>query len=209
MKPDKWLQLHCAVKMGSLFPLTTSSGGPRADHGRKQVAGGEIKTGGLTRSGPLRKPLVPVVAQRDRPLTLGRPHPPDNRLQADAVLVRGPDLDRLIRVLGSRLSDGLLQLFLNASRSSGVAAAGWRGRGFCTAHLIAFSASQPRWGKTAASPSSPAIQAATLRLDHRPPSGGGASSRARNRARSSGRSTLGAPPLRRRRSPRASGPCAL
>src|SRR3954471_14168136 len=37
MKPDKWLQPHCAVEMGSLFPLTTSSGGPRADHGRKQV----------------------------------------------------------------------------------------------------------------------------------------------------------------------------
>src|SRR3954447_22514825 len=55
MKPDKWLQPHCAVEMGSLFPLTTSSGGPRADHGREQVAGGEIETGGLTRSGPLRK----------------------------------------------------------------------------------------------------------------------------------------------------------
>src|SRR3954471_15031215 len=155
------------------------------------------------------QPLVPVMTQRDRPLTFGRPHPPDDRLQPEAVLVRGPDLDRLVRVLSSRLSDGLLELFLNASRSSGVAAAGWRGRGFCTDQSIALSASQPRWGKTAASPSSPAIQAATLRLDHRPPSGGGASSRARNRSRSSGRSTLGTPPLRRRRSPRASGPCVL
>src|SRR4051812_1489309 len=64
-------------------------------------------------------------------------------------------------------------------------------------------------GNTAARPSSPAIQAATLRLDHRPPSGGGWVRRVRNRSRSAGRSTLGAPPLRRRRSPRASGPCAL
>src|SRR4051794_18833434 len=62
MKPDKWLQPHCAVEMGSLFPLTTSSGGPRADHGRKQVAGGEIETGGLTRSGPLRKGLLTARA---------------------------------------------------------------------------------------------------------------------------------------------------
>src|SRR3954451_7103835 len=108
------------------------------------------------------QPLVAVVTERDRPLTFGRPHPPDDRLQPDTVLVGGPDFDRRVRVLGSRLSDGLLQLFLNASRSSGVAEAGWRGRGFCTDPLIALSASQPRWGKTAASPSSPAIQAATF-----------------------------------------------
>src|SRR5215211_3134079 len=119
------------------------------------------------------------------------------------MFVRGPDLNRLVRVLGSRLSDGLLQLFLNAARSSGVAEAGGRGRGFCPDQPIAFSASQPRWGKTSASPSSLAIQAATLGPVHRPPSDGGVASRARNRARSSGRSTLGALPLRRRKSPRA------
>ena len=45
MKPGQLLQPpHCAQQMGSLFPLTTSSGGPRADHGRKQVAGGEMET---------------------------------------------------------------------------------------------------------------------------------------------------------------------
>jgi len=64
-----------------------------------------------------------VVAERDRPLTFGRPYPADDRLQPEAVLIRGPDLDRLVRVLSSRLSDGLLELFLNASCSSGVAAA--------------------------------------------------------------------------------------
>src|SRR3954470_17941498 len=155
------------------------------------------------------QPLVPVMTQRDRPLTFGRPHPPDDRLQPEAVLIRGPDLDRLFRGLSSRLSDGLLELFLNASRSSGVAAAGWRGRGFCTDQSIALSASQPRWGKTAASPSSLALQAPASRLARRPRSEGGAASRSGNRARSSGRSTLGALPLRRRKSPRASGPCAL
>src|SRR3954468_13601900 len=143
MRPAKWLQPHCAVEMGSLFPLTTSSGGPRADHGRKQVAGGG-GNGGLTRSGPLRKPLVAVVTEGDRPLTLGGPHPPDDRLQANAGLIRGPDLDRRVRVLCRFLGNDRGQLFLNASRSSGVAEAGWRGRGFCTDQSIALSASQPR-----------------------------------------------------------------
>src|SRR3954469_2106140 len=77
------------------------------------------------------QPLVAVVTQCDRPLTFGRPHPAQDRLQPNAVLIRGPDFDRRVRGLGSRRSDGRLQLFLNASRSSGVAEAGWRGRGFC------------------------------------------------------------------------------
>src|SRR3954447_24449155 len=49
------------------------------------------------------QPLVAVMTQRDGPLAFGRPHPPEDRLQPDAVLVGGPDLDRLVRVLGSRL----------------------------------------------------------------------------------------------------------
>src|SRR3954463_14365417 len=88
--------------------------------------------------------LVAVVAERDGPLTLGCPDPAQDRLQADAVLVRGPDLDRRVRVLGRFLGNDRGQLFLNASRSSGVAEAGWRGRGFCTDQSIALSASQPR-----------------------------------------------------------------
>src|SRR3954462_13852072 len=152
------------------------------------------------------QPLVPVMTQRDRPLTLGRPHPPDDRLQPDAVLVGGPDLDQLVRVLSSRLSDGLLQLFLNASRSSGVAEPGWRGRGFWTDQPIAFRASQPRWGNTAPSPIPPAIQAATLGLVHNPPSGGGSSRRALSFSSRSGLRIEGLVPFRRRRSPRACGP---
>src|SRR5689334_14167660 len=153
--------------------------------------------------------LFANFATGPRPLAFGRPHPPDDRPQPDAVLVGGPDLDRLVRVLSSRLSDGLLQLFLNASRSSGVAEAGWRGRGFCTDQLIALSASQPRWGKTAARPSSPAIQAATFGLVHRPPSGGSSSRRALSFSSRSGLRTEGLVPFRRRRSPRACGPWAL
>src|SRR5215211_7465450 len=177
--------------------------GDAVRHVPEHLAGDRLHEGGDV------QPLITVVTQRDRPLTFGRPHPADDRLQPDAVLVRGPDLDRLVRVLGRFLGNDRGQLFLNVSHSSGVAAPGWRGRGFCTDQLIAFRASQPRCGKTAASPSSPAIQAATLGPVHRPPSDGGVASRSGNRAKSSGRSTLGALPLRRRKSPRASGPWAL
>ena len=85
-----------------------------------------------------------MVAEGDGPLTLGRPHASDDRLQPDTVLVGRPDFDRLVRVLGPLLGNNPGQLFLNASRSSGVAEAGWRGRGFCTDQPIAFKASQPR-----------------------------------------------------------------
>src|SRR5215207_2957434 len=132
------------------------------------------------------------MTKRDGPLTLS-----------------GPDPDWRGWVLGPLLGDGLLQLFLNVSRSSGVAEAGWRGRGFCTDQPIAFSASQPRWGKTAASPSSPAIQRATFGLVHSPPSGGGSRKRSLSLSSRSGLRMVGLVPLRRRRSPRACGPWAL
>src|SRR3954453_5903691 len=64
------------------------------------------------------EPLVAVVAEGDRPLTLGRPDPAQDRLQANVVLVRGPDLDRRVRVLCRFLGNDRGQLFLNASRSS-------------------------------------------------------------------------------------------
>ena len=74
-------------------------------HGPEGLARDRLDEGGDV------QPLVPVMAEGDRPLTFGRPHPPDDWLQPNAVLVRGPDLDRLVRVLGSHLGDGLLQLF--------------------------------------------------------------------------------------------------
>src|SRR6185312_750356 len=117
-----------------------------------------------------------------------------DRLQPDAVLVGGPDLDRLVRVLGSCLSDGLLQPFLNASRSSGVAAWGWRGRGVCTDQPIAFRASQPRCGATRVSPNSEAIQVATFGLVHSPPSSGGSRRRSLRLSSNSGLRTDGLVP---------------
>jgi len=40
------------------------------------------------------QPLIAVVAEGDRPLADGRPDPAADRLQAKAVLVLCPDLDR-------------------------------------------------------------------------------------------------------------------
>jgi hypothetical protein len=51
------------------------------------------------------------MAKRNRPLTFGRPHPSDDRLQAEAVLVRGPDLNRFVRVLGRFRGNNRGQLF--------------------------------------------------------------------------------------------------
>src|SRR3954468_22882390 len=169
----------------------------------EHLAGDRLDEGGDV------QPLIAVMAKRDGPLAFGRPDPAQDRLQPDAVLVGRPDFDRLVRVLGPLLGDSLFQLFLNASRPSGVAEAGWRGRGFCTDQPIAFRASQPRCGKTAASPSSPAIQAATLGLVHNPPSGGGSSRRTLSFSSTFGLRIEGLVPFRRRRSPRAWGPWAL
>ena len=108
------------------------------------------------------------MAKRDGPLAFGRPHSSDDGLQADAVLVRGPDLDRRVWVLGPLLCNSRGQLFSKAALSSGVAEAGWRGRGFWTDQPIAFRASQPRCGATWVSPNSEAIQAATFGLVHSP-----------------------------------------
>ena len=66
------------------------------------------------------------MTQRDGALAFGGPDAAQDRPQPDAMLIGGPDLDRFVRVLCSFLGNGLLEPFLNASRSSGVAEAGWR-----------------------------------------------------------------------------------
>src|SRR4051794_27067068 len=69
------------------------------------LAGARLHEGGDV------QPLVAVVTKRDRPLAFGRPHPPDDRLQANAVLIRGPDLNRFVRVLCRFLGNDRGQLF--------------------------------------------------------------------------------------------------
>ncbi len=70
------------------------------------------------------EPLVTVMAKRNGPLTLRRPDPAQDGLQAKAVLVGRPDLDWFVRVLGRFFGGSHGELFSKASLSSGVAACG-------------------------------------------------------------------------------------
>src|ERR687897_587200 len=187
-------------------------GGEQFGEERLREAAAEIPdrlAAGWLHEGGDMEPLVAVVAERDRPRAHRRPNPAPDRLQAQTVLVFGPDLDRPVRMRGRRLRDRFVQLFLTASRSSDVAARGWRGRGVWTDHSSRFSASQPRWGCTFASPRCRAIQAATLGPLHNPPSSGGSRNRSAKAASRSGVSRLAARPFRRRWSPSAAGPKVL
>src|ERR1700731_3542263 len=150
-----------------------------------------------------------MMAMCDRTLADRRPDTARNRLQADAMLVRGQDLDRLSRVLCGPLDNGVRKLFLKAAASAGEADFGFFGRGFWIDQPIAFKASHPRCAATHVRPSSSAIPAAPLRLDHSPPSGGGLRRRSRSFARRSGLQIVADAPLRRGQSPRESAPSPL
>ena len=123
------------------------------------------------------EPFVAMMAERDRPLADGRPDPTVDRLQPEAVLVRRPDLDRLVGMFRFFFGQRVGELFLKAASACGPAAFGFFGRGDWIDQPIALSASQPRCGASFSSPSSAAMKSATLRLDHTPPSGGGSRSR--------------------------------
>src|SRR3954465_6095744 len=193
----------------------------RLQHPVRQVP--EHLARGRLHEGDHVEPLEAVVAGRARALAFRRPDAAEDRLRPDAVLVRGEDFGDLARMLLRLFGEDGGELFLNASCSSAVARAGCSGRGTCTDHPSARSASQPRWTATEASPSPsaprgpppegtpspPPIHAATLRLVHSPPSAGGPASRSRSLSSSSGFRIVALVPLRRRRSPSASGPPAL
>src|ERR1700704_803781 len=68
------------------------------------------------------EPLVFVRAERHRALAAPGPNPPDERLQAEAMLVEGPQLDRAAGrgALGRVHRGG--EVFLKASCASGPAA---------------------------------------------------------------------------------------
>jgi hypothetical protein len=75
------------------------------------------------------QPLVAVMPEGDRSLTDRRPDPAADRLQAKAVLVLCPDLDRPVGMRRLGRSDSGIEPPLKAARCSGVAARGCRGRG--------------------------------------------------------------------------------
>jgi hypothetical protein len=87
-----------------------------------------LATGRLHEGGEV-EPLIAVVAEGDRPLTTGCPDPAADRLQAKAVLVLRPDLDRAVGMCRFGRSDSGIEPPLKAACCSGVAARGCRGRG--------------------------------------------------------------------------------
>ena len=99
------------------------------------------------------EPFVAVMTERDWPLADRRPNSAMDRLQAEPMLVRGPDLDRLVGMFVGFFADRLAEAFLKTSASSGVADFGFFGRGDWIDQPIACSASQPRCGASAVSPS--------------------------------------------------------
>jgi len=81
-------------------------------------------TAGRLHEGRDVQPLITVMAKGDGLLADGGPDAAPERLQAEAMLVLSPDLDRSVRMRGCGLRDRFVQLFLSAARSSGVAALG-------------------------------------------------------------------------------------
>src|SRR5919205_4658602 len=88
-----------------------------------RLAAGRLHEGGDV------EPLVATVAESDWPLADGRPDPTPDRLQAKAVLVFGPDLDRAVGMRRLGRGDSGIEPPLKAALCSGVAARGCRGRG--------------------------------------------------------------------------------
>ncbi len=74
-------------------------------HVPEHLAGDRLDEGGHV------EPLGAGVTERDGPLAFGRPDPAQDRLQPNPVLIRGPDLNRFVRVLCRFLRDPRGQLF--------------------------------------------------------------------------------------------------
>lgn len=85
-----------------------------------------------------------MMTERQRPLADGRPDAPAHRLQAEAMLVGRPDLDRLARMFARFFGGDFRELFLKAASCSAVAAFGFLGRGAWIDQRSFFNASQPR-----------------------------------------------------------------
>lgn len=75
-------------------------------------------------------PLVAVLHWRHWSLPYRSPNPPQNRFEADAVFVGGPQLDLRVRKGRRQASQEWTKLFLKAAWVAGSACV-WCGRGTC------------------------------------------------------------------------------
>ena len=98
---------------------------------RDRHAGGEVEEGpprGRLDEADQIAPREAVLDRRDGALPVEAPDLVQDRLQADAVLVGGPEFDARFGVGGRDRLDDRSELFLNAAWAAGSAAT-WRGRG--------------------------------------------------------------------------------
>ena len=135
--------------------LPREGGEQRLEEGLREAAG-EIPdrlAAGRLHEGDHVQPLVPMMAEGDRPLADRRPDPAADRLQAEAGRTQcvQPSSAQTStgRPVGMRrlgLGDRRLEPPLKAACSSGPAARACRGRGAWMDQPIRSSASQPRCG---------------------------------------------------------------
>ena len=73
------------------------------------------------------EPFVAVVTERDRPLADRRPNPSMDRLQTEPMLIRGPDFDRLVRMLFGFFGDRVGEFFYKPLPPRGLLLSGSSG----------------------------------------------------------------------------------
>src|SRR3712207_8952838 len=110
-------------------PVCREGGEQFREDGLRQ-AGCEIPhrlaAGGLDEGDDVQPP-VPMMAESDQPLADGRPDPAPDRLQAEAVPVLGPDLDRAAGMRRPGFRGRLLQPPSKSACSAEAAAPPCRG----------------------------------------------------------------------------------
>lgn len=115
-----WAGTHCCSK-GGQFRLKERDG-----DGGREVEDGATR-GGLDKADQI-APLEAMLHWRERPLAVETPDLLEDRLQANAVFVDGPEFDLGVGEGGGNRLDERTEVFLKAACAL-ASACTWRGRG--------------------------------------------------------------------------------
>jgi hypothetical protein len=129
--PARVVQHEDDAALAACAGLAGEGGEQCGEEGLREAAAeipDHLATGRLHEGGDV-EPLVAVMAEGNRSLADGRPDPAADRLQAEAVLVLRPDLDRAVGMRRFGFSDSGIEPPLKVAHCSGVAARGCCGRG--------------------------------------------------------------------------------
>ena len=149
------------LREGGQFGLTERD----ADRGRHRPAGRRMDKADQI------PPLIPMLDRRERALSVETPDLVQDRFQADAVLVDGPELDRGVGKRRGDLPQQRPQVFLQLVCSA-ASAFTCRGRGLRRLPSRRTRYAQPRY-TLMGRPSRSLIHAATVRPNQYSPSGAG------------------------------------